>query len=53
LIFVFTAIVSPGAHRKRWIYLEDAHGDESVDHKTIHVGGSERFHRIQLPVNGG
>src|ERR1700747_365236 len=51
--FVLAFGVSSSVMAKRWVYLGNAHVDKSTDHKTIHVGGSEQFHSIQLRVNGG
>lgn len=53
LFFVFALIFSPSSPAKHWAYLGNAHVDGNADHDTIHVGGSERFHTIQLRVHGG
>jgi hypothetical protein len=52
LLFALALLSSP-AQAKHWVYLGNAHVDGNVDHDNIHVGGPERFHTIQLRVEGG
>lgn len=53
LFFVLVLAFASSTPAKRWVYLGNAHVDKTEDHKTIHVGGSEPFHTIQLRVSGG
>lgn len=53
LLFLIALVFGAGLEAKRWVYLGSAHIDGNADHDTIRVGGSERFHTIQLRVHGG